>query len=230
VLERGCWTVCAAATVSPPVRLTASRSAAWLCRRCSCPGGGGQEAAEIEVVNAVERGDQVQAGGPQRQLSGGGEQRHHPRGAAAGAGRELGQHGRRDVGCGQQRPVRQQLAQQPRVPSRPAAGIQAGDGAVRQELADRAHRRLIGGAQRFTGGRYPPEMIAHGHVRHLPHTGPARDHHPPAMPSSPTVHPRPAGSPHRCPAAYAGRHEGKVTVTGLATRHAMSTDVPAASP
>jgi len=179
------------------------------------PGGGGQEAAEIEVVNAVERGDQVQAGGPQRQLFGGGEQRHHPRG---GAGRELGQHGRRDVGCGQQRPGRQQLAQQPRVASRPAADIQAGDGAVRQELADRAHRRLIGGAQRFIDGRYPPEMIAHGHVRHLPHTGPAGDHHPPAMPSSPTVHPRPASSPHRRPAAYAGRQEGKVTVTGLATR------------
>jgi hypothetical protein len=35
------------------------------------PGGGGQEAAEVEVVNAVERGDQVEAGGPQRQLLGG---------------------------------------------------------------------------------------------------------------------------------------------------------------
>src|SRR6266516_3324981 len=28
------------------------------------PGDGGQEAAEVEVVNAVERGDQVEAGGP----------------------------------------------------------------------------------------------------------------------------------------------------------------------
>jgi hypothetical protein len=28
------------------------------------PGGGGQEAAQVEVVNAVERGDQVEAGGP----------------------------------------------------------------------------------------------------------------------------------------------------------------------
>ena len=35
------------------------------------PGDGGQEAAEVEVVNAVERGDQVEAGGPQRQLFGG---------------------------------------------------------------------------------------------------------------------------------------------------------------
>jgi hypothetical protein len=34
-------------------------------------GGGGQEATEVEVVNAVERGDQVEAGGPQRQLFGG---------------------------------------------------------------------------------------------------------------------------------------------------------------
>jgi hypothetical protein len=58
------------------------------------------------------------------------------------------------------------------LPPCTAADIQAGDGAVRQELADRAHRRLIGGAQRFIDGRYPPEMIAHGHVRHLPHTGP----------------------------------------------------------
>ena len=35
------------------------------------PGGGGQETAEAEVVNAVERGDQVEAGGPQRQFLGG---------------------------------------------------------------------------------------------------------------------------------------------------------------
>jgi hypothetical protein len=157
--------------VSPPVRLTASRIAAWLCRRCSCsvkpgkywpqiagvdeqlaaglqhPGGGGQEAAEVEVVNAVERGDQVEAGGPQRQLFGGCQQRHHPAGVAAAGGVELCQHGCRDVGRGQQRAVGQQGAQQSCVPSGPAAGIQAGDRAVRQELADRAHRRLVGGAQ-----------------------------------------------------------------------------------
>ena len=146
------------------------------------PAGGGQEAAEVEVVNAVERGDQVQAGGPQRQRFGGCQQRHHPPGVAVVAGLELGQHGRRDVAGGQQRPVRQQLAQQPRVPSGPAAGIQAGDGAARQELTDRAHRRLVGGAQRFIGGGYPTEMIAHRHVRHLPHwarTGPAGDYHRP---------------------------------------------------
>jgi hypothetical protein len=111
------------------------------------PGDDGQEAAEIEVVDAIERGDQVQAGSPQRQLFGGCPQQHHARGVAMAAGPELCQHGRRDVACGQQRPVRQQPAQQPRVPSRPAADIQAGDGAVRQELADRAHRRLVGGAQ-----------------------------------------------------------------------------------
>ena len=35
------------------------------------PGDGGQEAAEVEVVDAVERGDQVEAGGPQRQFFGG---------------------------------------------------------------------------------------------------------------------------------------------------------------
>src|SRR5258708_38743913 len=35
------------------------------------PGDGGQEATEVEVVNAVERGDQVEAGAPQRQLFGG---------------------------------------------------------------------------------------------------------------------------------------------------------------
>ena len=63
------------------------------------------------------------------------------------AGRELCQHGRGDVARDQPRALRQQPAQQPRVPSRPAADIQAGDGAVRQELADRAHWRLVGGAQ-----------------------------------------------------------------------------------
>jgi len=47
------------------------------------PGDGGQEAAEVEVVNAVERGDQVEAGGPQRQLLAGGQQRHHPEGCRA---------------------------------------------------------------------------------------------------------------------------------------------------
>jgi hypothetical protein len=35
------------------------------------PGGGGQEAGEVEVVNAVEGGDQVEAGGPQRHFFGG---------------------------------------------------------------------------------------------------------------------------------------------------------------
>ena len=35
------------------------------------PGGGGQEASEVEVVNAVERGDHIEAGGPQRQRLGG---------------------------------------------------------------------------------------------------------------------------------------------------------------
>jgi len=60
---------------------------------------------------------------------------------------------------------------QPRVPPRPAADIQASDGAVRQELADPAHRRLVGGAQRFVDGGYPLEMAAHGHLRHLPALG-----------------------------------------------------------
>ncbi len=111
------------------------------------PGDRGQEAGQIEMVHAVERGNQVQAGRPQRQLLGGCSQRRHPRGVPVLAGLELRQHGRRDVAGGQQRPLRHQPAQQPCVPSRPAADIQAGDGAVRQELADRAHRRLIGGAQ-----------------------------------------------------------------------------------
>jgi hypothetical protein len=123
------------------------------------------------VVNAVERGDQVEAGGPQRQLFGGRQQRDHPEGVAAAGGLELCQHGRRDVGRGQQRAVRQQPARQPRVPSRPAADIQAGDGAVGQELADRAHRRLVGGAQRFVDDGYPLEMLARSHVRRLPALG-----------------------------------------------------------
>ena len=135
------------------------------------PGDGGQEAAEVEVVNAVERGDHIEAGGPQRQLFGGCQQRHHPTGVAVVAGLELCQHGRRDVAGGQPRAVRQQGAQQPRVPSGPAADIQAGDRAVRQQLADRAHRRLVGGAQRFVDGGYPLEMPAHGHLRHLPALG-----------------------------------------------------------
>ena len=36
VLERGWLKVWVATTASPPVRLTASRIAAWLCSRCSC--------------------------------------------------------------------------------------------------------------------------------------------------------------------------------------------------
>jgi hypothetical protein len=48
------------------------------------PGDGGQEAAQVEVVHAVQRGDQVQAGGPQRQLFGCCEQRHHPPGRGRG--------------------------------------------------------------------------------------------------------------------------------------------------
>ena len=132
------------------------------------PGHSGEEAAEVEMVNAVERGDQIQAGGPQRQLFGGCQQRHHPTGVAAVAGLELCHHGRRDVARDQQRALGQQRAQQPRVPSRPAADIQAGDGAVRQELADPAHRRLVGGAQRVVDGGYPLEMAAHRHLRHLP--------------------------------------------------------------
>lgn len=49
-------------------------------------------------------------------------------------------------------------------------------------------------------------------------TGPAGDHHPLAAPSSPTVHPQQASSPHRFPAACAGRQEGKVTVTAGSAR------------
>jgi hypothetical protein len=139
------------------------------------PGGGGQEPAEVEVVHAVERGDHIQAGGPYRQLLGGGQQRDHPERVAAAGGLELGQHGRRDVGRRQPRAAGQQGAQQPRVPSRPAADIQAGDRAVRQELADRPHRRLVGGAQRFVDDGDPLEMPAHGHLRHLPALGPASD-------------------------------------------------------
>ena len=71
-------------------------------------------------------------------------------------------------GAVQKRDVRQQPAQQPRVPSRPAADIQAGDGAVGQELADPAHRRLVGGAQRFVDDGHPLEMAAYSHVRGLP--------------------------------------------------------------
>jgi hypothetical protein len=71
-------------------------------------------------LNAVT---QVEAGGPQRQLFGGCQQRHHPEGVAVVGGVELCQHGRRDVAGGQQRAVGQQGAQQPCVPSRPAAGI-----------------------------------------------------------------------------------------------------------
>ncbi len=141
------------------------------------------------MVNAVERGDQIQAGGPQRQLFGGCQQRHHPTGVAAVAGLELCQHGRRDVARDQQRALGQQRAQQPRVPSRPAADIQAGDGAVRQELADPAHRRLVGGAQRVVDGGYPLEMAAHRHLRHLPPLGLLATVMRSPLLSSHTVHP-----------------------------------------
>jgi hypothetical protein len=80
------------------------------------------------VVNAVERGDHIEAGGPHRQRFGGCQQRHHPEGVAAAGGFELCQHGRRDVGCGQPRAAGQQGAQQPCVPACPAADIQARDG------------------------------------------------------------------------------------------------------
>ena len=53
------------------------------------------------------------------------------------------------------------------LPGRPAADVQAGHRTAWQELADRAYRRLVGGAQRFICGGNPFEMIAHGHVRHL---------------------------------------------------------------
>ncbi len=53
------------------------------------PGGGGQEPGEVEVVNAVEGADHVEAGAPQRQLFGGCQRRNHPAGAAVVAGREL---------------------------------------------------------------------------------------------------------------------------------------------
>jgi hypothetical protein len=59
-------------------------------------------------------------------------------------------------------------AQQPGVPARAAADIEAGDGAAGQELADRAYRRLVGGAQRLVDDGDPLEMAAHGHLRHLP--------------------------------------------------------------
>jgi hypothetical protein len=94
-------------------------------------------------------------------------QQGHLIGVALAGGRELCQHGRRDVAGGQPRAVRQHSAQQPCIPSRAAADIQAGDRAAGQELADRAHRRLVGGAQRLVDGGYPLEMAAHRH-RHLP--------------------------------------------------------------
>ena len=167
-------------------------------------------------MHAVERGDQVQAGGPQRQLFGGRQQRDHPTGVAAAGGPELCQHGRRDVGRDQQRAVRQQPAQQPRVPSRPAADIQAGHGAAGQELADRAHRRLVGGAQRFIDHGHPLEMVARSHVRCLPRAGSAGYHHALALPSSPTVHPhgRPAaliGAVWRACGARQGHGDGPVS-------------------
>ena len=85
--------------------------------------------------------------------------------------------------------VVQQPAKQPGVPSRPAADIQAGDGPTGQELADRVHRRLVGGAQRFIDGGYALEMAVHTHLWHLPALGPLGDHHLLAFLSSPTVHP-----------------------------------------
>jgi hypothetical protein len=141
------------------------------------------------VVNAVERGDHIEAGGPQRQLFGGCQQRDHPPGVAVAAGPELCQHGRRDVACGQQRAPGQKGAQQPRVPARPAADIQGGDGAAGQELADPAHRRLIGGPQRLVDPGYPLEMAAHSHLWLLPRWS-AGDHHVLALLISHTVHPQ----------------------------------------
>jgi hypothetical protein len=133
------------------------------------PGGGGQESAEVEVVHAVERGDQVEAGAPQGQFFGRCQQRGHLLGVALAGGVELCQHGRRDVGRGQPRAAGQHRAQQPGVPARAAADIQAGDGAAGHELADRAHRRLVGGAQRLVDRGYPLEMAAHNqHLRALP--------------------------------------------------------------
>jgi hypothetical protein len=46
------------------------------------PGDGNQEGAEVEVVNTVERGDHIEAGGPHRQLLGGCQQRYHLKGVA----------------------------------------------------------------------------------------------------------------------------------------------------
>ena len=118
-------------------------------------------------MHAVERGDQVEAGGPQWQLLGRCQQRGHLIGVALAGGLELCQHGRRDVGRGQPRAAGQHSAQQPCVPARAAADIQASDGPAGQEQADRAHRRLVGGAQRLVDAGYPLEMATHRH-RHLP--------------------------------------------------------------
>jgi hypothetical protein len=192
-----------------------------LAARLQHPGDGGQKASQAEVVNAVERGDQVQAGGPQRQLFGGRQQRDHPIRVAAAGGPELCQHGRRDVGRDQQRAVRQQSAQQPRVPSRPAADIQAGDGAAGQELADPAHRRLVGGAQRFIDDGHPLEMVARSHVRRLPALGLLAT----IMRSPCSVHPlltRTADQePSWVPCGVRAVH-GEVTAKGLASPDLMS--------
>ena len=52
-----------------------------------------------------------------------------------------------------------------------------------------AHRRLVGGAQRFVDGGYPLEMAAHRHLRHLPPLGlPATVMRSPLL-SSHTAHP-----------------------------------------
>ena len=109
----------------------------------------------------------------------------------------------------------------PRVPSRPAADIQAGHGAAGQELADRAHRRLVGGAQRFVDHGHPLEMLACGHVRRLPALGLLVT----IMCSPCPVHPlftRPAGQEPSSVLCGARATHGKVTATGPASRDLMS--------
>jgi len=67
-----------------------------------------------------------------------------------------------DIAGGQLRALRQQPAQQLGVPARPAAAIEAGDGAAGQELADHAHRRLVGGPQQFVDDGHLLELSWNG--------------------------------------------------------------------
>jgi hypothetical protein len=60
----------AAAPDRPRVLLRGADVEKQLAAGLQHPGDGGQEAAEVEVVNAVECGDHIEAGGPQRQLFG----------------------------------------------------------------------------------------------------------------------------------------------------------------